>query len=191
MFVYDVETLGKETNAVILSMACTYFEPAARPSFQELIDNTFFVKLNAEDQIKRHKRGITKSSLTWWGKQCEMAKKKSLYPSADDVLIEDGIEQFRTWAKQYDDGKSWVWARGNLDQMVLDSFEETLGIEPVFYYNRWRDVRTAIDLLCGVDNGYCDVVYDGFDPFLNILKHDPVYDCVYDAMMLLYGKEKG
>ena len=105
------------------------------------------------------------------------------------MKIEEGLEQFRQWAQQFNDNKCWVWARGNLDQLVLDSMEEQLDIEPIFYYNRWRDVRTAIDLWHDTSSGYCNVDYANFNPELMITKHDPVDDCLYDAMMLLYGKK--
>lgn len=190
MFVFDVETLGKESNAVILSLACIHFDPANFPSPKELKENAFFVKFNAQDQVKRLKRSMTKSSLDWWAKQCLNARTKSFKPSDDDVLIEDGLAAFKVWADQYREPKSWVFARGNLDQLVLDSIEEQLGLEPVFFYNRWRDIRTAVDFLYDTDNGYCDVEYEGFDSFLHITKHDPVDDCILDAMMLVHGVKK-
>lgn len=31
MFMFDVETLGKESNSVILSMACIHFDPDGKP----------------------------------------------------------------------------------------------------------------------------------------------------------------
>lgn len=190
MVIFDAETLGKESSAVILSMAAVWFDPLKKTSPDEMRENAFFVKLDAEDQIKRLKRTITKSSLSWWNKQCDNAKIISLRPRADDVKVEDGIELMREWAKKVDpQGKSIVWARGNLDQLVLDAMEEKLEVEPVFFYNRWRDVRTAVDLMYNTTTGYCKVDYEGFNPSLNILKHSPVDDCIYDAMMLLYGVE--
>ena len=71
----------------------------------------------------------------------------------------------------------------------MDSLEERLGIEPVFSYNRWRDVRTFIDITYGTNNGYCEVDYPGFNSHLDITKHDPVDDCIFDIMMMLYGVE--
>jgi hypothetical protein len=190
MFVYDVETLGKNSNAVILSMACVYFDVSKRPSYQELVNSAFFVKLDAEDQIKRLKRTVTKSSIEWWHKQCHNAKVKSVIPSEYDVKIEDGIEMMRQWSKQFpNNDKCTVWARGNLDQLVLDYNEEQFAIEPVFFYNRWRDVRTAVDFMTNSSNGYCEVDYPGFDMNM-VTKHDPVDDCALDAMMLMYGKIK-
>lgn len=191
MFVYDVETLGKESSAVILSMACVYFDPTKKPSPDEMRETAFFAKFNAKDQMERLGRTMTRSSLDWWAKQCDNVKAISFKPSDNDVLIEDGIEAMRVWSKTFPlHDKCWVFARGNLDQLVLDSIEEKLGIEPVFFFNRWRDVRTAIDLLKGTTSGYCKVDYPGFDPYLHITKHNPIDDCIYDAMMLQYGVEE-
>lgn len=191
MFIFDVETLGKESNAVILSMALIHFDPNKNPSHKEMRENAFFVKLDAEDQMKRLGRSVTKSSLEWWAKQCLNAKIVSFKPSEQDIKIEDGYERMRQYAQQFPNYRNaTVWARGNLDQLVLDSIEEKLGLEPIFHYNKWRDVRTAVDFLTGSDNGYCEVDYEGFNPSLDITKHNPIDDCIYDAMMLLYGKKE-
>ncbi len=189
MFIFDVETLGKESTAVILSMSLIYFDPDKKPSPKELFDSAFFVKLNAEDQIKRLGRTITRSSLEWWAKQCLNVKIASFKPSENDVTIEEGLKRMKEYAQQFPNyRKCTVWARGNLDQLVLDSIEEKLELEPIFHYSNWRDVRTAVDLITNSTNGYCKVDYEGFDPALHITKHNPIDDCVYDAMMLMYGK---
>jgi len=191
MFIFDVETLGKKSDAVILSMACIHFDPSKKPTLEELRKTAFFVKLDANDQIKRLRRSITKSSVDWWAKQCENVRKKSFLPSDFDVKIEVGHEMMRIWSKGFPESKSsWVWARGNLDQLVLDDLEEQLSLDPVFAYNRWRDVRTAVDFLTNSSNGYCSIDYPGFNPDIHITKHDPVDDCIYDAMMLNYGVDK-
>ena len=191
MFVFDVETCGKESSAVILSMACVYFDARKEPSPKDLRDTAFFAKFSVNDQVERLGRTMTRSSLSWWGKQCDIVKNMSFKPSADDIIIDDGIELMREWSKQFElNDKCWVWARGNLDQLVLDSMEEKLEIEPVFFFNRWRDVRTAVDLMTGSTTGYCKVNYDGFDPAHHIMKHNPIDDCVLDAMMLMYGAEE-
>jgi len=182
---FDVETLGKKSDAVILSIACIYFDEDKKYTYEELVDSAFFVKFDAKDQIQRLKRTITKSSVDWWSKQSLFAQQKSFKPSHDDVKFEEGYELFRKWIKDNDDKKSVVWARGNLDQLVVDDIEEQLEIEPVFHYTRWRDVRTAIDFLTGSDTGYCKI--PGFDPKAKVYKHDPIHDCAYDVMMLLYG----
>lgn len=189
MFVFDVETLGKESNAVILSMACVHFDPLKHPSHEDLRANAFFAKFDVEDQRKRLKRSMTPSTIEWWKKQCLNVKLKSFRPSAEDVIFEVGYERMSEWAKQFNEPRSHVWARGNLDQLTLDSIEEQLGLEPIFPYARWRDARTAIDIWYNTDRGYTDVVYPGFDPKLHITKHNPIDDCIFDAMMLMYGKD--
>ncbi len=193
MFVFDVETLGKESNSVILSMAAIYFNPDEQPGHQKLFDEAFFVKFDVADQMKRLGRKVGKSTMQWWAKQCENVRIKSFKPNpAIDVKFEDGYEAMRQWAKSKDDTKCYVWARGNLDQLVLDSFEEQLSIEPIWDYSRWRDVRTAVDFLYNVNTGYVKAEVppwiETFDKDLHITKHNPIDDCVLDAMMLMYGK---
>jgi hypothetical protein len=190
MFIFDVETLGKESNSVMLSMAAIYFDPETKPSYEDLYNSAFFVKFDVEDQVKRLDRKIGKTTMQWWAKQCDIVKAKSLKPNkAADVKFEDGYEAMRTWAESKKDDQCYVWARGNLDQLVLDSFEEQLEIKPIWPFGRWRDVRTAIDILYNATNGYCPVNYKGFSADAKVIKHNPVDDCAYDAMMLMYGAD--
>lgn len=189
MFVFDVETLGKESNAIILSMACVYFDPLKKPSHEELRETAFFAKFDVADQRKRLNRSMNTSTLEWWKKQCQNVKMKSFIPSEEDVIFEVGYERMREWANKYNEPMSHVWARGNLDQLTLDSIEEQLELKPIFPYARWRDVRTAIDIFYNTQNGYTNVEYPGFDSKLYITKHNPIDDCIFDAMMLMYGKD--
>jgi hypothetical protein len=186
MFMFDIETLGIESNSVILSFACVYFDPEKNPTFQDMVDNAFFVKLDSKDQIERLKRTVTKSTLDWWSTQAQENKVQSLNPSDADVKAEDAIEMFREWTTQFPNHtKSIVWARGNLDQMAIGSLENACNIPTVFHFGRWRDVRTAVDLLTGSTNGYSKV--PDFDE-TKVIKHNPIHDCAYDAMMLMYAK---
>jgi hypothetical protein len=44
------------------------------------------------------------------------------------------------------------------------------------------------------DKGYINVVtppwVDAFDPKLHVTKHNPIDDCAYDIMMMLYGSKE-
>jgi hypothetical protein len=176
-------------------MACIHFDPKEQPDHNKLKADAFFAKFDVADQMKRLKREAGKSTMDWWAKQCENVKNKSFKPSPDDVKFEEGYELMRAWAKSKNDDKSWVWARGNLDQLVMDDIEEQIGLDPIFPYARWRDVRTAVDIFYETDRGYIDVEtppwMDRFDPAIHITKHNPIDDCVYDAMQLMYGKKAG
>jgi hypothetical protein len=138
-------------------------------------------------------RKVGKTTIEWWSKQCENARNKSFKPRADDITFEIGYEAMRQWANTKNDSKCWVWARGNLDQLVLDSMEEQLELKPIWPFSRWRDVRTAVDFLYGTKNGYVEVDtpawVEAFDSKLHITKHNPIDDCVFDAMQLMYGKK--
>jgi hypothetical protein len=191
---FDVETLGVASDSVVLSMACIQFDPTTNPTYKELKESAFFVKFDAKDQVNRLNRKIDKSTVEWWGKQCQNVKIKSLIPSSNDVTVEKGLEQFWSWVESKNDKKSYVWARGNLDEIVLRSLEyQATGDKDntVFAYNRWRDVRTAVDFLTSNFNGYCQVDHPDFNFDIDVTKHNPIDDCASDIMMLLYGKPKG
>jgi hypothetical protein len=74
--------------------------------------------------------------------------------------------------------------------VILQAAERQVKVEPVFAYSRWRDVRTAVDLLTLSKNGYCEVDHPEFLYERDVTKHNPIDDCALDIMMLLYGKEK-
>ena len=190
MFLFDVETLGKKSDSVILSMAAIYFNPDDKPSPQQMRENAFFAKFDVRDQRYRLKRSMGQSTMDWWKKQCDNVKNASFIPNEIDCRFEDGYEAMREWADSKNDTKCWVWARGNLDQLVLDDIEEQCGLTPIWPFSRWRDVRTAIDFLYNTTDGYVDVDYPGFDSKIDISKHNPIDDCLLDAMMMMYGVNK-
>lgn len=188
MFIFDVETLGVESTCVILSAAIIYFDPEETPSYQDLLDNALFVKLNSKDQVKRLGRSVDLGTIDWWKNQHEYLKKVSLDPLPDDLLAEDAIDQLHAYMNRYENPhKHTMWARGSLDQMSIDSLCKRADKPMLTNYAVWRDVRTAVDILTGATNGYCGVDREGFDR-TKVIKHHPVHDCALDAMMLMYGK---
>ena len=51
MFMFDVETLGVDSNSVVLSAGLVHFEPGKNQSYQDLLDNACYVKFKAKEQI--------------------------------------------------------------------------------------------------------------------------------------------
>jgi hypothetical protein len=190
MFCLDVETLSKSSEAVILSVAVIHFEAGKKYDYDDLISSAFFTKFDVQDQIKRLHRKTEKSTMEWWSKQCEYVRKRSFVPSDEDVKVEDGYEAMREWVKSFtpEQQKEWVFVRGSLDQLVLDSLEMQMDVKPVFPYSQYRDVRTAIDFLYETKNGYVEV--PGFDSKAKVYKHCPINDCAFDIMQLLYGQSE-
>jgi hypothetical protein len=189
MFMFDVETLGVESNAVILSAALIHFDVDKRPTYQDLLDNACFVKLKAKDQIERLGRTVDLDTLEWWKNQHEYVRGVSLDPSSTDVSAEDAITILHNYMNKVPNAnKQTMWARGSLDQMVIDSLAVKLDMQKITDYNMWRDVRTAVDILYGTSNGYVEVVHPLFER-ASVIKHHPVHDCALDAMQLMYGKQ--
>lgn len=188
MFVFDVETLGVESNSVVLSAALVHFDPAQKPSYQEMLDGACFVKFKSKDQVKRLGRTVDIGTLEWWQNQHEYARNVSLEPSADDLTVEEGIKALHNYMNKFPNAnKQTMWARGSLDQLAIDSLARKVDLQTITTYNMWRDVRTAVDCWYGTTNGYVEVDYPGFERAA-VIKHHPVHDCALDAMMLMYGK---
>ncbi len=191
MFMFDIETLGVESTTVVLSAGIVYFDPNEDDelSYEDLVARGLFVKFNAKEQVTEYSRTITKSTLDWWGKQGKWQQQTSLDPDADnDLTVVDGFKVLHKYINKYLKGKSWeteiMWARGSLDQMAIDSLANKAGVDPIAPFNRWRDVRTAVDMLTGSTNGYCKVADLDWD---KVAKHHPVHDCALDALMLMRG----
>lgn len=187
MFILDIETLGVESTAVVLSAALIHFDPEKQPTYQDMLDDACFVKFNAKQQLDAG-RTVSKSTLDWWKTQHEYVKKVSLDPSRDDMTVENGMQKFYDYmAKFPNPHKQTMWARGSIDQLSIDSLAVKFGLQEITPYNVWRDVRTAVDILYGTTNGYVDVVHPTFKRH-EVIKHHPVHDAAYDAMQILYGK---
>jgi len=140
------------------------------------------------DQIKRLNRSVDMGTLEWWQNQHEYVRSVSFDKNSTDVLAEDAITILHNYMNKFPNSqKQTMWARGSLDQMVIDSLAKKLDMQPITDYNMWRDVRTAVDLLYGTINGYCEVDHPLFER-AQVIKHHPVHDCALDAMMLMYGK---
>lgn len=192
MFCIDIESLGVESTSAILSIGACYVEDARARSYQELLDNSIFIKLDVREQFEKYKRTTDGDTITWWEKQCEVAKKRSYYPRKDDLSVEEGLTVLGEWIKSFGETDAICWVRGSLDQPCIDSLHKAAGIPVPFKYNAYRDIRTALDIIYpDTSNGYVEVDTErcvGFTPEM-VLKHSPEFDATYDLAMLLYGKQ--
>jgi hypothetical protein len=190
MFCFDIETLDTESSSVILSAAIVYFDGKEKLSYQQYLDRTLFVKFNAVDQIKRLKRTTSKDTMEWWSKQAEYVRNQSIKPKPDDYSAEEGIDKIIQYMNQYEKPREQImWARGSLDQVVIDSLCKAVDKPCITEYYVWRDVRTAVDIIYGTSNGYCEVDHPDFNRD-SIPNHLPYHDICIDVMMLTQGKEK-
>lgn len=180
----DIETLGTDPNAVVLSIACVPFVLEVHTYFEELVPAGFYVKLDVQEQIKTHHRSIEDSVMKWWKKQPKDVFDAMVRPSSEDMSIKEGLtllNKFVSGIKSYHFNESYVWSRGNnFDFPILKSLYQAAGIG--LPYNDWRarDVRTAIDIMAGTDNGQYNLRFGG-DGFI---AHNPLHDAAMDAARL-------
>lgn len=187
-FVLDIETLDVESTAVVASVGCIAVDFTKDFEFEDLVNVAFYAKLNTKDQIDLG-RTVGQDTLDWWNRQDAEVRKSQLSPSPNDVSLFDGIEAMKAYFKSHDARKSSViWTRGELDNMVLSSAAKAVKTTVGYPYNKIRDIRTAIDFLSGSTNGY-SAISKPIPEYAK--KHNPVYDCAIDAMMLKYYVVEG
>ena len=185
MLIFDIETLGTDSDSVVASAGIVFVDETRKQSYDDLIREGLFVKFDIEYQIKELHRKVDKDTIAWWQNQHKSVRDYSLKPSSSDVKPEVGIKLLTDYCNEHP--SDTIWTRGSLDQMAIDHLARQCGMEVIMSYNKYRDCRTAIDIFTGSTNGYCKVEYPGFESY-NVIKHNPVHDSAYDAMMLIYGK---
>lgn len=191
-FCLDIETLGIESTAVILSIGVVKFDPTKKPTIAELKNNSFYINIDPIAQRKEYGRTVDKSTMVWWNSQSDQAKQFALQPDESHLPV-SALNQLNIWLKEMGyNKKSIVWTRGTLDSMAVDSLYRAVGMTSDIAYHRYRDIRTFICTVYGSHNGYCDLEdFTEQETYDKLLAHHPVDDCIRDVCMMLYGKMNG
>lgn len=186
---FDIETLGKRENTVVLTIACVPFTFEDYVPYQSLVRDGFYVKFNAQEQIKKYHRSTCKDTIDWWKTQSKEARKEALEPHPDDASMIDGLDAMAQYIKKcgYDWKKSYIWSRGTyFDFPKMESMYEQAEVKIPFNTWRIRDVRTYIDILTGVDDGK----YMPKNPLpAEFVAHNALHDAARDvhAMKEIYS----
>ncbi|QOH73572.1 exonuclease [Escherichia coli] len=132
----DLETMGKNPDATIISIGAIFFDPQTGdmgPEFSKTID------LETAGGV------IDRDTIKWWLKQSREAQSAIL---TDEIPLDDALLQLREFINE-NSGESFVqiWGNGaNFDNVILRRSYERQGIPcPWRYYND-RDVRTIVEL---------------------------------------------
>ena len=137
----DLETMGKNPDAPIISIGAIFFDPQTGdmgPEFSKTID------LETAGGV------IDRDTIKWWLKQSREAQSAIM---TDEIPLDDALLQLREFI---DENSSeffvQVWGNGaNFDNTILRRSYERQGIPcPWRYYND-RDVRTIIELGKAID----------------------------------------
>lgn len=187
-FLWDIETLGLHENAVVTSLAVVPFQFETYRPYPSYVRDGLFVKFDIPEQIKKYQRGTDASTLQWWKEQSKEAKQFSITPSAEDVDLKTGLDLIRQWIQSvegHEFKKSYHWSRGNdFDFPKISSLHEYAGVDKPFNDRRIRDVRTYVDILTGVDNGYYTPI--GTETVLKeFVAHHALHDAAKDAYCMV------
>lgn len=179
---FDIETLGKRENTVVLTLACVPFTFEERASYAQLMERGFYVKFNAQEQIKHYHRSTDKDTINWWKSQSKESREAALFPADDDASMIDGLDALAQYIKgtDYEWKHGYVWARGTyFDFPKIEHMYDQAEIKIPFNTWKIRDVRTYIDILTGVDNGKYDIQLPG-----EFVAHNCLHDCVRDVLSM-------
>lgn len=163
----DIETLGNEVDAAILSIGACEFDIETGD-----IGDTFYTKVGLDDAVERQKRKINASTLRWWLQQDEESRKEA-FDGAEHLF--SALHKLDTWMTgKREDYK--VWGNGStFDISILEHAlrQESLPVRWKFW--NVRDVRTVVDLAYGkVDRN--DFEFDGVPHHaLDDAKHQAKY----------------
>ncbi|EFI1251752.1 exonuclease [Escherichia coli] len=137
----DLETMGKNPDAPIISIGAIFFDPQTGdmgPEFSKTID------LETAGGV------IDRDTIKWWLKQSREAQSAIM---TDEIPLDDALLQLREFIDE-NSGEFFVqvWGNGaNFDNTILRRSYEQQGIPcPWRYYND-RDVRTIVELGKAID----------------------------------------
>tara|TARA_R110000868_G_C10973188_1_gene771514 strand:- start:55303 stop:55878 length:576 start_codon:yes stop_codon:yes gene_type:complete len=139
----DLETLGTNTDAPIISIGAAWFDIPSRQ-----IGNTFYAVLDVAEQMDSRKRFADASTIKWWMSQSNAAKNVFKDGAKDSSEI---LTMFYNWVmtnagagkNSKQTRKCMPWGNGaGFDITLMESIFKSYGVEcPWMFYNI-MDLRT-------------------------------------------------
>ena len=137
----DLETMGKNPDAPIISIGAIFFDPQTGdmgPEFSKTID------LETAGGV------IDRDTIKWWLKQSREAQSAIM---TDEIPLDDALLQLREFIDE-NSGEFFVqvWGNGaNFDNTILRRSYERQGIPCLWRYYNDRDIRTIVELGKAID----------------------------------------
>jgi DNA polymerase III epsilon subunit-like protein len=130
----DIETLGTNSDAVVLSIGACVVTPDGVQK-----EGTFYSCVNIQQQIDLG-RSITEGTLRFWFEQ-EQGVIQNSFGVANGPSIREVMSNLLTWIKS--NGSPSVYCKGpQFDAAILDSMADSAKVERPIGYRKWRDIRT-------------------------------------------------
>ena len=130
----DLETMGTGPNAAIIAIGAVAFEPTGGlgSTFYRVVDLASSVEYGGEIDV---------STILWWKKQDDAARKEFARPS---IHIHCALDDFSLWIKgQEFTTRGKIWGNGAaFDNVILRSAYVRAGVEVPWQYSGDRCYRT-------------------------------------------------
>ncbi|RYD77409.1 MAG: 3'-5' exoribonuclease [Sphingobacteriales bacterium] len=156
----DIETLGTDSNSVILSLAAVEFDIATGKT-----GASFYKRVNLQSALDAGLK-VSASTIKFWFEQSEAAR-KDLF--AEVEALEDVLVAFTLFANR-GDVKRFVWGNSaRFDLGILENAYKSFSIRVPWIHWNERDVRTLASLQPETRKEM---------PFTGT-KHNPLDDCFH------------
>lgn len=162
----DIETLGTDHTAPILSIGAVFFDPltgAVGQTFYKIVD----LISAAEHSV------IDADTVKWWMKQSDEAR--AIFNQYEAVTLTNALTSLSAFITKHSDPmKVKIWGNGsNFDNTILRVNFEKLEIPTPWKFYNDRDVRTVVDLARSIS---------GIDPRKEISLEGTVHNALDDAI---------
>lgn len=178
----DMETLGTRENSIVMSIGTLFVpdsEPKTTPSELKIKYGKLYI-LDIEDEERSYGRTIDMATIKWWlnqnpeclKEQLENKYSVTMEKAIDEILLDLHNNDF--FSRRVD---NFIWSRGLFEAKLWENMTNDLERNQKIMYWRWRDTRTACDIVGNSPNGGIDRI-EGLNP------HNPLDDCVLDYIRL-------
>lgn len=138
----DLETMGKKSDAPIVSIGAVIFDPETG-----FLGETFYKVVSLESAVSWGAE-IDPSTVIWWMKQSSEARSEIANDNA--IQLDDALLQFSEFVFENIPGgceTAQIWGNGaTFDNTILRSSFERACLECPWDYRNDRDVRTMVEL---------------------------------------------
>jgi len=190
--IFDFESLGLNENSVLLSLGVLAFDPSDYDIVSDGVDSTFnkllhqglYIKLDAKDQMRTYNRHINKSTLLWWTEQNEEAG-QVLKRCDDDVKLPDMEKRLNEYLEMSGVTRNTpVWSRGYTEPMWYESVKLNLRTYGSFRHYQYRDIRTLLNV--SIEDKYLSRNHiNTIEHPVSFIKHNALHDVCFDAIQFL------
>ena len=190
--IFDFESLGLGENSVLLSLGVLAFDPSeydiisdgVEVTFNRLLDQGIYIKMDAKDQTQTYGRTINKATLMWWTEQGEEAQ-EVLKKTKLDVKLPEMERRLSEYLEMNGVTKNTpVWSRGYTEPMWYESVKLNLNTYGSFRHYQYRDIRTLLNV--SIEDKYLSRNHiNTIKQPETFIKHNALHDVCFDAVQFL------